>query len=574
MARKSARSKRTKARRRPSRPGGSARAETRFQEALAHHRAGDLARAERAYRALLERYPDHAGALHQLAMIVAGAGNRGAAIDLLRRAVEADSRDAVARNNLGNLLREQGHLREAASAYRAALETRPDYEAALYNLGATLGRLGETAAAVAAFERLLELSPGDAGAWNRLGDARLDQGDPQSATEAHREALRIEPGNADAYNGLGLACMDRGEFAPAAVHFREAIRLDSAFTKAYANLAKTRRFAPSDREDIDRIAAALKRSGLSEADHADLHFALGKVLDDCGRFEEAFEHYARANRFKRREMAVDRDGFDAFVEQTVATFDKAFFAARRDFGTDSERPLFIVGMPRSGTTLVEQILASHPAVHGAGELAKLGAIARAIPSQLETSAAYPACITAIDAEGSRALAQEYLDELDARSTDAARVTDKMPRNYLHLGLVALLLPGARIVECTRDRRDVSLSIYFHQFSSPYPFGYDLRDIGFELACYERLMAHWRRVLPVEVHAVRYEALVADPEPVSRALIAHADLAWDPRCLAFHRSARPVHTASNWQVRQPLYRRAVERWRHYEPFLPASFKDPG
>lgn len=551
---------------RPPGSGKARRAAELFSIALTHHRAGDTAQSERGFRQVLQTQPDHAGALHHLGLMAHQAGDTRQAIRLLGRAVSSDPGDAVGWNNLGNLLREQGRLAEALNAYRSALRQRADYATALYNVGSTLQSLGDAPGALDAFSKLLELTPEDADAWNKLGGAHLDAGDPGAAMDAHQQALFLDRNNADAYNGLGLACMDRGEFTAAAQNYRKAIELAPNFSKAYLNLAKSRRFEACDDEDIERMLSALDGQALSDRDRVDLHFAMGKALDDCGVFAEAFIHYEQANRLKRSELSGDRTGFCAWIDSAIAVFGRAFFESRERYGVPSQRPVFIVGMPRSGTTLVEQIIASHPSVHGAGELSKINEIARNLSTYLNTTTPYPACVQKLQAANTEELARDYLRCVEPLAPNASRITDKMPRNYLQCGLIALLFPRARIIECRRDPMDVSLSIYFHQFEAPHPFAYDLADIAFEYRQYQRLMAHWHEILPSRVHTVSYEALISDPEPVSRTIIEHCGLSWDDRCLRFYESQRPVHTASNWQVRQPIYARAVGRWKNYEGFL--------
>ncbi len=517
-------------------------------------------------RRVLEVNPDHAGALHHLGLMLNQAGDRAQAIRLLARAVACEPRDAVCWNNLGNMLTEQGRLVEAVDAYRNAIRRRADYANAHYNLGLTLQAMGDAEAALDAFEAVLRLTPNDPGVWNKLGSVRLDTGDPDAAEEAHRKALRLDPNHVDALNGLGLVCMDQGKFDAAAAHYRRAIELDPGFTKAYLNLAKTRRFTVTDDADIARIEAGLEQPGLLEQDRVDIDFALGKIFDDLGDYDRAFEHYERANRLKRARLPADRAKFGGFVDAIIETFDRAFFESRTGYGVDSERLVFIVGMPRAGTSLLEQIIASHAAVFGAGEVTKINEIAGEMGKRCRTAVPYPRCAAMLGMEATRDLAAEYLASVQRRSPDSLRITDKMPKNYLHLGLIALLFPKARIIECRRDPMDVSLSIYAHQFTAPYAFGYDLGDIAFDYRQYERLMEHWRTVLPSTVHPVCYEALIREPETLVRQILEHCGLPWDERCLRFYETKRPVHTASNWQVRQPIYKGAAGRWRNYEKFL--------
>ena len=451
-------------------------------------------------------------------------------------------------------------------AYGASVARRPDFANAHYNLGLTVQKLGDARAAKQAFQEVLRLTPNDADAWNKLGAAQLDGGELSAAKASHERALELNPRSADAYNGLGLACMDAGSFEDAARHYRKAIELEPTFTKVYLNLAKSHRFCASDRSDLELIKSVFAQPGLTSNDRVDIHFALGKTLDDCCAYDEAFHHFEQANRHKWAKIHGDRDGLKTWITAIISIFNRAFFAARENYGVSSKRPVFIVGMPRSGTTLVEQIIASHPQAFGAGELPKIGALSLALGEQSSTGGGYPAYAPELTDDAVRQAAEDYLGFLNLRSETAARITDKLPANYTQLGLIALMFPNAHVVDCRREPLDVALSIYFSQFVGDHPFAYDLEDIAFEYGQYQRLMSHWNQVLPISVHGVDYEALVANPEEISRALVESCGLEWDDRCLRFYENSRPVHTASNWQVRQPIYPRSVGRWKNYEKYL--------
>ena len=533
--------------------------------ALSLHRSGDIASAELNYRRVLEVDPNNARSLHHLGLIAHQRGDVETAVSWIRRAVLADSKDAASWNNLGNMCRELGRYPEAIRAYRTAIKLRPDYENAHYNLGLTVQKLGDARAAVDAFREVLKLTPGDADTWNKLGSAQLDDGEPAAAKASHERALELAPRSADAYNGLGLASMDDGDFEAAANYYRLAIELDPGFTKVYLNLAKSRRFSASDKSDLDLIESVLSRPALTKDEKVDLHFALGKALDDCALYDSAFSHFREANTLRKAALQTDHAGFETWIDAIISTFDDDFFKARSNYGSDSDRPVFIIGMPRSGTTLVEQIIASHPLAHGAGELPKIGELNADLCEQTN-AAGYPAYLPAVQDDVIRRAASDYLGFLDSRSSTAKRVTDKLPGNYIYLGLIALMFPRAHVIDCRREPLDVVLSVYFSQFVGDHPFAYDLDDIVFEYEHYLRLMEHWTQALPVSLHRANYEDLINSPEQQSKAIIAACGLDWDERCLRFYENKRPVHTASNWQVRQPIYSRAVGRWKNYEQYL--------
>jgi hypothetical protein len=305
----------------------------------------------------------------------------------------------------------------------------------------------------------------------------------------------------------------------------------------------------------------------------DAGFALGKLLDEAERFDEAFAAYAHANTLFRKDRAAAGEQYDAAkmrrtVDWIIECFTPAFFAERRGWGNLSELPVFIVGMPRSGTTLVEQIAASHPAVYGAGELRDVEKLSVGLADRNDRAAGWQ-----WDAASTAAAANAHVERLRSLAGDggrgnAIRVTDKMPGNLLHLGLIACLFPKARVIVCRREPRDNCLSCFFQHFArkDPHLYSYDLVDCGREYIEMDRLVDHWTGSPPLKMLELRYEELVADQEAQSRRLIDFLGLPWDPACLAFHRTKRTIVTASVWQVRQPIYARSVGRWRHYQSHL--------
>ena len=310
------------------------------------------------------------------------------------------------------------------------------------------------------------------------------------------------------------------------------------------------------------MEALIERGGLPARAESEVRFALGKVYDDCGDYEAAARHYAEANALRARETRFDAAARAAEVERIIAGCPAGRLASLGFLGHPSELPVFIVGMPRSGTSLVEQIIASHSRASGAGEMPHLPRLALELARRL--GCPYPDYLPALTPALVAETAEAYLAALRARGTaDSARITDKLPGNFNYLGLAAVLFPNARVVHCERDPLDVGLSIYSRPFAFGHAFAYRLVDIATEYGAYRRLMAHWRAACPLPIHDLRYEDVVAAPEAAVRGLIAHCGLEWEAQCLDFHRSAHRVRTASHWQVRQPLYATSVERWRHFE-----------
>ncbi len=468
------------------------------------------------------------------------AGRLGEAVAAYRRIVRLDPGDAAAHADLGAALRRSGDLAGAEAACRKAVALDPGHAEARNNLGVVLQARGESAAALAAFRQAAGL--GHPPAHANLGGALFVLDRIEESEAAYRRAIELDGGFAGAHDGLGVVLLAAGRLDDATVCFRRATGLDPGLAEAWYNLACAEGGGLTDGEAAT-VEDLLADSGLARSRRIALHFALGEYDDAGGRAERAFAHFKAGNGLRRAELgAFDADGHDRLVERTIETFDAAFFAEREGTGEDSELPVFVVGMPRSGTTLVEHIAASHPAVHGAGEVN---------------------WIAESDVSGGA-----YLERLRALAPGALRVIDKTPFNFLHLGKIATRFPRARIVHCRRQARDLCLSCYFQNFVAPYPWSTDIADLGRYLGACERLMEHWRAVLPVAFHEVRYEDLVADQERESRRLIEALGLPWDDACLRFHDTRRTVRTASNWQVRRPLYATSVGRWRTYEKWLGA------
>jgi tetratricopeptide (TPR) repeat protein len=542
-------------------------AEAHFKLGMALRGAGRLDEAAAAYRRAIALRPHWADAHNNLANVLRDQRRFDEAIAGYLRAIDLKGDDAVAHLNLGNALCDSERFAEAAGAYARAVELRPDFFEAHNRLGLALANLRRFDEALLAHRRALALRPDDATAHDTLGATLLLQHDMPAAAASFRRALALAPDAATSWNGLGMALQALGEFAEASDCFRRAVALSPDRAFFHKNLITTGRHQ-ADPAQVERLARLLGQTDLPVHDRVDAGFALGKLLDDSDRFDEAIASYAQANALFRGALASSGRGYDAAavrrtVERLIETFTPGYFAARRDWGDASELPVFIVGMPRSGTSLVEQIAASHPDVFGAGELQDLERVLAPRAGSQDPAAGH-----GWDARLIADVARAYLERLRALGGGAARVTDKMPGNVFHLGLIALLFPRARVILCRRDGRDTCLSCYFQHFGkqNPHLYCYDLVDCGRQYLEVDRLTTHWLRALPLPMLELHYEALVADQEGQSRRLIEFLGLPWDPACLEFHRTKRAVLTASVWQVRQPLYQRSVGRWRHYARHL--------
>ena len=417
-------------------------------------------------------------------------------------------------------------------------------------------RQGKLTRAKAIYQQVVEQSPGHALAWFGLGSVNAQLGEAYEAIVQIERAMALTGPRAEYHHNIAEAKSSVGRFEEADAHFREAIRLRPDYHEAYFNYANAKRFEPHD-ELHGRVRAQIDRADLSVESRRYLHFAAGKLCDDIGHYDAAFEHYRTANRLRAAEF--DSAGYRAFVDASIEAFTRGPRTAVRPRG--DPHFVFVVGMPRSGTTLVEQILASHSAVFGAGELPDVVAITAEIGKHA-TDTDYPQCMVTISPEVAPGYGRAYRQRVAGLERGVERYIDKQPNNFRFLGLIRAMLPGAAIIHCRRDPLDTCLSCYFQNFRSGQEWSFDLQDLATYHAGYRRLMAFWSGHLDPPMLEVEYETLVEQPEAVAREMIRHIGLEWEPGCLDYRNTRRIVQTASRWQVRQPITHRAVGRARAY------------
>lgn len=529
-----------------------------------------------------------------LGVRLAREGRLGPAIDRLRQAAELDPASASVQHDLGLALVRAERLDDALKAFGRAVYLNPNLASAHFHLATTFEILFREAEAQAAYEALLRLEPGLFDIHACLGKIHIANGRDDLAEacfraaasvaakagspragiyEAHAEKIRgriaeaesllravtaSDPGCGEAWVALGQVLAEAGRSREAGEMFERGITLDPSMAAAWYQFATSTKFTSAHADHIARMEADLARADLVASQRRSVHFALGKAYDDLGDYGRAIRHLDDANRLRGSQRPMDRDLLARQTSHVIATTPSGFLDQCPGIGTDDPTPILIVGMPRSGTTLVEQILSCHPGVAAGGEL---GFWRERNRSGLQAFG--PDAVP----EDGRGLAEAYLGLLRSISSDAARVTDKMPFNFAHLGVIRQLFPCATIVHCRRHPVDTCLSNYATNFQVSYDFAADRGSLVAFYREYQRLMAHWRDVLPSDRFIeVDYEELVADPEPVTRALVATCGLDWNDSCLAPHRNPRAIATASLWQARQPIYRTSVERWRRYEPWL--------
>jgi Flp pilus assembly protein TadD len=487
------------------------------------------------------------------------AGDHAEAVARYREALSLEPRNAVAHNRLGVALQMQGNFREAEAEFRRAIELKSTYAEAYLRLGTVLRWRGNFSASETALRRAVKLDPRSEEALVALGHTLSGLGSWDQAKSCIEKALRLKPRSANALCALGWVASIEGRFEEAERLLREAINVDPGCGEAWAHLADLRRMTPGDKDWLEGAERALAK-GTSTLEEAKLRFAIGKYFDDLRNYSRAFKEYKAANElYKGVASPYDRAARTRFVDEMTRTYSRERLAARADNASESDRPVFVVGMMRSGTSLMEQIIASHPDAAGAGELEFWNGTVHREKPFLQREAP--------DAQLCKKLAESYVRILDRHSPQASRVVDKAPVNSDFLGLIHLVFPNARFIYMRRDPIDTCLSCYFQEFANMAAFTLDLADLAHYYREHHRLIAHWREVLPAgTLLEVPYAELTADQEAWSRKVIEFIGLPWDARCLQFHETERPVVTASNWQVRQRMYSSSVGRWKNYEKFI--------
>ena len=493
-----------------------------------------IAVAENLLRTHLKQYPTDIAAIRMLAEVAARLGRRSDAEALLTRCLELAPSFTAARHNLASILHRQGKAAQALAHAEQVLAQDPSNPSYRSTKAAILGQIGEYQQAIAIYRELLAEYPRLPKAWMSFGHALKSAGHGEECIAAYRRSAELAPQFGEAWWSL-------------------------------ANL-KTFRFEPAD---LATMRTQLARPDLTDHDRLHFHFAIGKALEDAGEWQDSFHHYAEGNRLRKSLIRYDADENTAALRRSKALFTREFFEGRAGFGDPRPDPIFIVGLPRSGSTLVEQILSSHSQVEGTMELPDVIGIARELGGRRNRSqeSKYPEILATMGAADMAALGARYLDQTRVqRKTGAPFFIDKMPNNFAHVGLIQLMLPNAKIVDARRHPLACCFSAFKQHFARGQHFTFDLADIGRYYRDYVELMAHFDAVLPGRVHRVLYERMVEDTEGEVRRLLAYCGLPFEEGCLRFYENERAVRTASSEQVRRPIYREGVDHWRHYEPWF--------
>jgi len=507
--------------------------------------------------------PEHADARADLALTLMMAGRAEESLEHWQHRVELKPNDAPSWHNFAKALVEVRRFRDAQPAFERALSLAPDQVGSYVTYARAMQSAGDLQAAESVWRRAIQVPVAAEAGYIGLGGVLFKQARLEETLEMYREGVLRFPESADLHLGFAQMLEDFADKAGAEAEFRKALELRPGWAMAHEGILTLLRADATD-EDIAAARAVMAESGRPVESYANVGFGLGKALDAKGDSEGALAAWAAANNARREQIGpYDRDAAINYVDRLIDTFSDAFLRKTSGWGLDDPRPVFVVGMPRSGTSLVEQILSSHPDAYGYGELSEIARLSKGLPARTNSIQRWPEVVAGLSPDVVRSTAGEYLDALMARErVSASRLIDKAPMNYHYVGMILTLFPNAHIVWCQRDPRDIGVSVFAENFGLSQKYATDLADIGHYITQYSRLMRHWYTHCAERIHVCRYEDLIASPEAQSHALIDAIGLPWDENCLRFYEHERPVLTPSRWQVRSPIYRGAVARWQRY------------
>jgi len=524
----------------------------------------ELGRTESAiehYRKSISITTDYAAAYVHLADACSKLQRWEEAIEAYQKTLAIQGDDVGTMIKLGDAFTGAKLIPESILVYERALNLLPDSALAHRKLGASLLLMGQVKKAIGCFRRALELRPEYFAVQIALALALRQSGRAEEALVLLEEAIRLNPDDDEAHINLALTLKQLGQAEPAIKRLEQLLEIRPACGRAYYHISVIK----PEQEFIPVVEKLVSDPELPNGDAIYCQFALGNLFNSGNFYDQAFEHFLRANTLQRETFMYDAGENTQYVDSLIKVYSQDFFQVRNSFGSASQIPVFIVGMPRSGTTLVEQILSSHDLVHGAGEIRACPAINYSIAHRLSYARPNPECISLIDREMVEEYSAQYLQELTHYCPTAERITDKEPGNFFLIGLIKTLFPHARIIHCQRNALDNCISAFFHYFTA-FQSSFELTELGNFYRDYQRLMIHWQDIFPGEIFTVRYEELVEDQERISKQMIDYLGLEWDEKCLDFHNNERNVMTPSNMQVRQPMYKKSINRWKRYEGHL--------
>lgn len=533
--------------------------------AASHKQLGEYSEAEKAFQQALKLQPGNIDILLEISGIYLQQNKIDNAESTLREILASNPRNAEALHGMGEVFHSRDQLDFAEDYYNQALAIQPEQANTHNRIGYIKHKKGFLEPAIYHYKKAIAIQPDKPDFWKNLSQTQLLNGDIEGATESIDRALKKKPDDIDAI-AIKAGIFERSGDAENAYEiikpFLDKDTLHTSIARIYISICNKLGHSTEAIKYMDMI---LDRQDIADSFLEPIHYEAGKLFDKLGHYDRAFEHYEKAN--KSRSIHFQATEHSANIDAIIQVFDWNFLSSTpRPLTSDKTQPVFIVGMPRSGTSLTEQILDSHIDITGAGELSDIENISTEICKTMNSGKGFPRCFREVTSEILDQYAMKYLDKLSNVSTETRYVTDKMPQNFIHLGLISLMFPKARIIHCVRNPIDTCLSIYFQQFNESHGYATNLEDIARYYKEYRRLMSHWQLALPTSIHTVNYDELVTSPESSISALLNYLNLDWDDNCLNFHKSSRHVATASYEQVTRALYTSSQDRWRNYEDHI--------
>ena len=569
--------------------------DTLLMSGMIAHQQSEFEVAAERYQQFLTLKPEHAQTQYNLGLVLEELGRTELAIDHFNKSITIDADDAAVHGHLADAYSKLERWEEAIKAYQQVLAIQAEDIVSIIKLGNVYLAAGLWTNSITRFEQALKIQPNNTLVHKNLGVSLHRVGQLQKARKCFEQALSLHPEYIDARIECALVLRQLGRTEEALVQLEQAIDLKPDHIEAHIGLAEILRDLGQVELAIERLEQCLgarpacgllyyqismikpkkalipvvekliSQPDLSKSNAIYCHFALGNFFKSGKSFDQAFSHFLKANSLHRETISYDPKDNIQTVDRLIEVYSKGFFRRKRQFGSASRLPVFIVGMPRSGSTLVEQILSSHHQVHGVGELGAIPAVNVRIALQLKYANPPPECMSLIDRKMAEEHSARYLQELALHCPAAKRITEQLAGHFFKVGLIKTLFPDACIIHCQRNPLDTCISLFFHYFTGLRSC-FDLTELAQYYLQYQRLMCHWHKLFPGEILNVQYEELVMDQERVSKQLIDYIGLEWDEKCLDFHSNERPVMTASNIQVRQPMYENSMNRWKHYEKHL--------
>ena len=459
----------------------------------------------------------------------------------------------------------EGNFVHAEELYREVISLSPNNLDALHYLALIFISTNQPEVSIPLLNKAVSINGNNPDILYNLALAHQKAENIKSAIHYYELAISLKPDFALAYNNIGVAYQHQGDLTRANQYLEKAFTIAPECTDAYYNFSQSHKFSNEDNIHIKKVEELLNDNKRNKNEEIKLNFSLGKIYDDLSKYKIAFKHYRKANELKNQGFEIE--AFKKYVDQLIQCYSPTLLQSLHISPTSSSKSfIFIIGMPRSGTTLIEQIIASHPEVQDAGEVGFVGDIVDELPDLINSNNSYPACMQDIKAANISHISTSLLAMIENLELDCSVITDKSPVNFLHIGLIMMLFPDSKIINCNRNPIDTCLSCFFQNFDKQHQYSYNLKTLALFHNEYTRLMHHWKSLFSDRIYDIKYENMIENQEEESRKLILACDLKWDESCLSFYKSDSVVSTASKWQVRRPIYKTSVEKWKNYEPYI--------